>query len=211
MPCSLSCCISLLNCRVIVAFFQDCSGNPHAARRRCEILMCESHLRHKAWCRRPRYSDDYGSHGPRGSEYVHALRPGHRASKAGSRTVRIHTGRTQNRHTASCCCATIARKLLKGLVAGGDLNSRPWGYESQGSPCTSFLPSIKPIKQWVAVGKDAFMCFMLYAFRYESRQNLGKTSPRCEVESECLYGQRILSLNSTISLSAPQYSPVHLT
>ena len=36
------------------------------------------------------------------------------------------------------------------------------------------MPSITPIKQGVAVGKDAFMCLMRNRFRYESRQNLGK-------------------------------------
>ena len=36
---------------------------------------------------------------------------------------------------------------------------RPWGYD-QGSARTNATKRIKPIKQYVAVGKDAFMCFM---------------------------------------------------
>jgi hypothetical protein len=47
---------------------------------------------------------------------------------------------------------------------GGDSNSRPWGYEPQRSPRTKFLLSITPIKQWVAGGKDAFMCSIQRGF-----------------------------------------------
>lgn len=47
-------------------------------------------------------------------------------------------------------------------------------YEDQVRVRTSFILSKKPIKQWVAVGKDASMCLMKHRFRNESRQNLGK-------------------------------------
>jgi len=50
-------------------------------------------------------------------------------------------------------------------ISFGETNGlRRCGYESQGSPRTKFLLSITPIKQWVAVGKDAFMCFMQRRF-----------------------------------------------
>jgi hypothetical protein len=69
-----------------------------------------------------------------------------------------------------------ARKpqVRKSIDIGGKIKLRPWGYESQGSPRTKFLLSITPIKQWVAVGKDAFMRLMRDRFPDESRQNLGK-------------------------------------
>jgi hypothetical protein len=67
-----------------------------------------------------------------------------------------------------------AIRVRKRIGIEGEIRLRPWGYEDQASACNSFRPSIKSIKQWVAVGKDAFMCFMRNRFRYESRQNLGK-------------------------------------
>ena len=65
-------------------------------------------------------------------------------------------------------------KIRRRLVAGAGSNCRPWGYESQRSVRTSFILRKKPIKQWVAVGKDAFMSLMRPKVSNESRQNLGK-------------------------------------
>src|SRR5215216_4281686 len=62
------------------------------------------------------------------------------------------------------------------LVAGGDLNSRPWGYESRRRARTSFILHINRTNAGVAVERDALMRCVRNALRYGSRQNLGKVT-----------------------------------
>ncbi len=53
-------------------------------------------------------------------------------------------------------------------------NRRPWGYESFRRSPVNLTLRIKPIKQYVAVGQDAFKSFINPKCRSEFRQNLGK-------------------------------------